>query len=330
LQRQYIGRDGKIAIALTVVLEPTGILLPDVLYFRPVVRLGERNLDLSCKATLEGLPFGSFLWKDGRTKGTFGAGRVLPKTGSYPVKINHPENTDAICTTLKVEPVVADKTLRGLSSGAEVSLVAKHRTGRAFVAVVYVVGTPAEHEPSWRATLQALKDEFEAGADRTKLRYLWGAIYIPDGTAVAATETAAETSLDLNVDDPHLMERLVAGTRAKALEAVLDEAKKEVADFQGNVDLLVVASTTFKDKCGVWASPLKDVAGSRTALVRIVGNSAQTKEGKGDVADGVRFCDKRTAGVTAEVEVAYEEYTVNTSRAEQLKLAIRKAAEGFK
>ena len=328
LQQKDFGSDGKIALRLDVKLQSTGITLPAVAYLRPVVRIGKRDLDLNgCKATLVDLPFRPqfFHQRNGLTKVDFGTGKLVPETGGYAVKLDHP-NTDAICSSLKGAPIPASD-LRGLGQGAELTVIADRPGSRAFVGIVHLEGPPQKEESSWRVALAALKTTFEVGAksaDGGKQRYLWGAIYRPDGEKFAFTETADETSLQFDVNKGDLMERLTAGTSSRPLSLLLRTTLKEVEDFEGNIDLLVVA-TMPSDKCG-WSSPLEAVRGSRAALVRVVGKSAQKDRG---LYDGVRLCATEKAGVAAEVEVAYREFTRTTSTEEQLRLAIREAAKGL-
>jgi hypothetical protein len=225
---------------------------------------------------------------------------------------------------------VAASKLNELGSDRTLSVPLKRPGSRAFVGVVSLSKEVRSKQKNWKAALEALRDAFDAGVKDG--RYIWGAIYGPDGKALAKSETADYAALEIEsaiLDSASAMERLKDGTGLVPFDALVDLAARDVADFEGNVDALIVAETV-RATCG-WSSPPYP-QGSRAALVRIA--SLSGKQGT-KLIEGVRRCDmterSQRAGVVAEVEVVPEDSDTATGATHdrQLTKAITEAAKGF-
>jgi hypothetical protein len=300
------------------------ISLPPTVLLKPAVRLGKRLLPLqSCKVTLAGLD-ATFAHKSDGTLATFGKGASVPKAGSYAVRFIQGPDTAAVCRGLAAEePVVAAK-LGGLGQGAELSIPAGRPGSRAFAGIVSLPKDLRSKAESWRSALEALRDVFEAGAKEG--RYLWGAVYGPDGKALVRSESADYAPLDIErevLKSAATMEQLRNGTGLMPFDTLVDLVATDVADLEGNVDMLVVAQT-IRTICGWFPSPLAD--GGRAALIRFALFSAS--KGSKEVAGmpGVRLCDYREGsdkrGVVAEVEVVHDQWPADALPHLQLKRVI--------
>jgi hypothetical protein len=201
---------------------------------------------------------------------------------------------------------------------------------------VGVVGLSPElrgKERNWRSALEAVKKAFEAanerpmdaGSDRIG-KYVWRAVYGPDGSALLKSETADETELPVGeiTGNTGTMERLTDGTGLQALDTRLILAGKDVAEFGEDMDMLIVSDSP-RATCG-WSLP-HEFRGSRAVLVRLAGfQTVKDDELKG--APGVRLCPPgRATGVVAELEVVPGDVSGGVLPHTQLERAIAEAAK---
>jgi hypothetical protein len=186
-------------------------------------------------------------------------------------------------------------------------------------------------ERNWRSALEALKKAFETANERPmdasgdrKAKYIWRAIYGPDGSALIKSETADEIGLPVGdvTGNAGAMERLTDGTGLQALDTRLILAGKDVAEFGEDMDMLIVSDSP-RATCG-WSNPLR---GSRAVLVRLAGfPTVKDDELKG--APGVRLCPPgRATGVVAELEVVPGDVSGGVLHHTQLERAIAEAAK---
>jgi hypothetical protein len=312
-------------LRLDVELKSSALDLPAELLLKPVVHLGKRPLALaSCKITLAGYPEGEFRHeRDGRTRVKVSPGKRGRMGASYGIEVG---GTAKVCTGFEGEALPAQK-LAALAKGTELTVPVRRRGGRAFVGVLsWPLGGP-DDEGNWRAALKALVETFDAGADEG--RYLWGAIYAPDGKKlVASGETADYAPLDLNAFSPETIARFKAVRAALSYEDAVKRAVADVADLEGSVDLLVVAAGA-EGACK-WSNPFVSAAtkGGRSALVRVV----KAAPGQAtDAASRARMCDvgagKDDVGIA--VEVAVDPAAVGGASDRLLREALEAAAKSL-
>ena len=259
-----VGRN--VDLRLDVELKSSVLALPAELWLKPVVYLGKRPLALaSCKLILAGLPADEFHHeRDGRTRVKVGPDKHGRQGAVYRVEVG---GSAKVCPGFEGEALQAQK-LTTLAHGAELTVPVRHPAGRAFVGVLsWPLGGP-DDEGNWRAALKALVETFDVGAGEG--RYLWGAIYAPDGKRLVASETADYTPLNVDAANAETIARFKGGSAALRYEEAVKRVVADVADLEGNVDLLVVAADA-KGAC-TWSNPFTSAAakGGRSALVRVV------------------------------------------------------------
>jgi hypothetical protein len=289
---------GKVDLHVDVELKANTLVLPAELLLKPVVHLGKRQLAFSsCKITLADLPAGEFVHeRDGRTRVKVRTGKRGRIGASYRVEVGGTAN---VCKGFEGEAVPAEK-LAALVTGTELTIPVQRPTGRAFVGILSWPLAPEEDEGNLRAALRALVDTFDAGANEG--RYLWGAIYAPDGKRLVAGETADYTPME--VFTPEKLGRFKAGGGAPRYEEAVKRVLADVADLEGTVDLMVVASVA--DGACRWSDPFTSAAtrGGRSALVRVI---KATPGQPSDPASRARLCDvggdKGAVGMAVEVAV---------------------------
>ena len=321
----------KLALTLDITVREAAFNLPDKFRLQPVVQIGKRELLLkSCKVELEDFLEGSkFTSKGGYTEVTLAQDKRAPKTRTYGVKVHRDAK---VCTGLEVRRPIKVAQLKELRLDATLTIPLRRPSSRAFVGIVSLSKDIRSKEHNWRAALEALADVFDAGAKEGK--YLWGAIYGPQGQLlVTSGDTADYAPFDLDeVSSGSQMDSLTGGAGLPFGSLVTRVAKlKNIADFEGNVDTLVVADEPFQ-KCG-WSDP-PFAQGSRAAFVRLTGSVSGGKE----IVSGVRVCegtdkgDKKSSdksGVVAEIEVVPKEWSRGAENDVQLRRAIAEAAKGF-
>jgi hypothetical protein len=312
-------------LRLDIELKSSALDLPAEILLKPVVHLGKRVLPLaSCKITLAGFPEGEFRHeRDGRTRVKVSPGKRGRIGASYRIEVG---GTAKVCAGFAGEALQAQK-LTALAKGTELTVPIRRRGGRAFVGVLsWPLDGPGD-EGNWRAALKALVETFEAGADEG--RYLWGAIYAPDGKRlVTSGETADYAPLEPNAFNPETIGRFKAGSAKLSYEDAVKRAVADVADLEGNVDLMVVAA----DAAGAckWSSPFVSAAtkGGRSALVRVVKAAPDQAT---DAASRARMCDvdagKDDVGIA--VEVAVDPATAGGASDRLLREALEAAAKSL-
>jgi hypothetical protein len=362
LERKLFPKGGELTpLSIDIDLRVPSFTLPDKFRLQPYVQIGSRELLLnSCKVEFERFLQGSRFTHSasGYTEVTLDQDKRAPKTGAYDVKI-HRDST--VCRGLEVvgQRYQAAK-FSGLEPNGTLKVHLQRDGGRAFVGIVKLSREIRSKQKNWTAVLKALQNAFDAGADPSKVepnkkhRYLWGAIYGPDGKTLIQSETAdyapqAALDIDSVLSSPTAMERLKGDTGLTPFDTLVEDLvgdAKELKSLDGNVDVLIV-SDTVTNRCG-WSGPgdryVQDGQGGRTkvprygpgsriALVRIVGISGNqgTK-----LIEGVRRCEKMTergqkAGVVAELEVAPEDSDTATGATPDMQLtkAISEAASSF-
>jgi hypothetical protein len=321
----------KLALNLDITVREAAFNLPDKFRLQPVVQIGKREMLLkSCKVELEDFLEGSkFTSKGGYTEVTLAQDKRAPKTRTYDVKVHRDAK---VCSGLEVTRPVKASQLKELRLDATLPVLLRRPTSRAFVGVVSLPKDIRAKEHNWRAALEALRDVFDAGAREGK--YLWGAIYGPQGELlVTSGDTADYAPFDLDeVASGSKMDSLTGGAGLPFGSLVTRVAKlKDIADLEGNMDTLVVADEPFR-KCG-WSDPPFD-QGSRAAFVRLTSSVSGGRE----IVSGVRVCesddkgDKKSSdrgGVVAEIEVVPKEWSRGAENDVQLRRAIAEAAKGF-
>ena len=313
------------ALHLEAELKAIDVPLPTEVLLKPAVRLGKRLLPLqSCKVTLAKAE-ATFTHKRDGTLATFGKDKRVPKRGSYAVEVAQGPNASAVCRGLEPEGRVAASKLNELGPDRTLPIPLKRSGSRAFVGVVSLSPDISEKQANWRAAVEALGEAFKVGANEGK--YLWGAIFGPDGNALVKSETADDISLESEIENRVIksratMDRLTEGGGVVPFDSLVVRIASEVADFDGNVDVLIVGPAGGRP-CG-WSNPFK---GSRAALVRLSVVAGQ--RGK-ELISGVRACDRsEKAGAVPEVEVVPREWTAGVEPDMQLKRAITEAAKSF-
>jgi hypothetical protein len=300
------------------------LAMPAELWLKPVVYLGKRSLALaSCKVTLAGLPADEFRHeRDGRTHVKVSPDKRGRAGTSYRVEVG---GSAEVCAGFEGEAIQAQK-LAAMAKGTELVVPVRHRGGRAFVGVLSWPLGGSDDEGNWRAALKALADAFDAGAREG--RYLWGAIYAPDGKRLVASETADYMPLEADAFSSGTIGRFKAGAAALAYEEGVRRVVADVADLEGNVDLLVVAAGA-AGACK-WSNPFTSAAtrGGRSALVRVV------KAAPGqpmDAASRARMCDLvgDKASVGLAVEVAVDPVTAGGASDRLLREALEAAAKSL-
>ena len=233
--------------------------LPDRFRLQPVVRIGKRELLLkSCKVEFEDFLEGSkFIHKYGYTEVTLAQDKRVPKFRAYTAKVR----MDAwVCRGLEVFRSIAAAKLGALRPDATIIIPFRRPGSRAFVGIVSLSKDIRSQEHNWRAALEALRDVFDAGAKERK--YLWGAIYGPQGQLLVTNgETADYAPFDLDeVSSGSKMDSLTkeAGLTFELLVTRVARLT-DIADFEGNVDTLVVADDPFR-RCGSSGPPSRQVA----------------------------------------------------------------------
>jgi hypothetical protein len=313
---------GKLDLQLDVELKLSTLLFPSELVLKPVVHLGKRQLAFSsCKVTLARFPASEFLHeRDGRTRVKVGTEKRGGIGISYHVEVGGVAN---VCQGFEGEAQPAEK-LAALASGTELTIPVRRPSGRAFVGILSWPLAPQEDEGNLRAAMKALIDTFDAGASEG--RYLWGAIYGPDGKRLAASETADYTPLE--VFTPEKLGRFKDGAAALRYEDAIQGVLADVADLEGTVDLMVVASVA--DGACRWASPFTAAAtrGGRSTLVRVV---KATPGQPSDPSTRARLCsvggDKGAVGMA--VEVAVEPSVAGGASDRLLREALEAAAKSL-
>jgi hypothetical protein len=320
-----------LALNLDVSLRDAAFTVPDKFRLQPVVHLGKRELLLkNCKVELEGFLGGSsFVHKGGGyTEVAVAQDKRAAKTSSYAVKVI---GDASICGQLtSAQPIQAAQLDQSrLQPNGTLTVSFRVPSRRAFVGVVSLSKDIRSSEPIWREALKAVRAVFDAGAEKGK--YLSGAVHGPEGQLLVTTGDSADFSqleLEKEVFKSSKMDDLI-GSSDQSLGALVTRIAKHVADFEGNVDVLIVADEQFAP-CGWSDAPF--AKGSRTALVRLTGSAGKGKE----IVTGsaVRLCDStersEKAGVVAEVEVVPEKWTRQWPQERQLELAISEAAsKGF-
>jgi hypothetical protein len=307
---------------------------------QPVVHVGKRELPLkSCKVQLESFIEGSTFIHTSRgdTQVTLGQDKRVPKLRTYAVQLIE---GDPICRGLSVGPPIPAVRLFAVAADATLPIPLKRPGSRAFVGVLSLPQEVREKEQNWRAALEALGEVFYAGAKDG--RYLWGAIYGPHGQLlVTSGDTADVVPFDVHEvsASSYKMERLTESA-SLPFDSLLDRVAglKDVADFEGNVDMLVVAET-IRPWCGSVRLPL--AKGTRAAVVRMLSLALpQSDRPYGDresrelLLSGVRLCPPgdRSAkrGVTAELEVVPGQWSPGSEHSVQLKRAIIEAAKSLR
>jgi hypothetical protein len=317
-----VGR--KVDLHLDIELKSNALVLPAELWLKPVVHLGRRPLALaSCKVTLVGLPADEFRHeRDGRTRVKVGADKRGRQGASYRIEVG---GSAKVCAGFEGEALQAQK-LAGLAPGTELAVPVRHPGGRAFIGVLsWPLGAP-DDEGNWHAALKALVETFDAGAGEG--RYLWGAIYAPDGKRLVASETADYTPLEVNAFSPETIGRFKGGRAALSYEEAVKRVIADVADLEGNVDLLVVAADA-KGACK-WSNPFASAAtkGGRSALVRVV----KAAPGQAtDAASRARMCDVAgdQSAVGMAVEIAVDPATAGGASDRLLREALEAAAKSL-
>ena len=307
-----------------VELKPAPLALPAELWLKPVVHLGKRPLALaSCKVTLAGLPADEFRHeRDGRTHVKVSPDRRGRIGAVYRVEVG---GSAKVCAGFEGEAMQAQK-LAALAKGTELTVPVRHPGGRAFVGILsWPLGEP-DDEGNWRAALKALAEAFDAGAHEG--RYLWGAIYAPDGKRLVASETADYMPLEVDAYSPETIGRFKAGGAALRYEEAVKRVVADVADLEGNVDLLVVAVGA-EGACK-WSNPFTSAAtrGGRSALVRVVKAAPGQST---DAASRARMCDVvgDQSSVGLAVEVAVDPATVGGASDRLLREALEAAAKNL-
>jgi hypothetical protein len=317
------------ALSLDVDVREKAFDVPDKFRLQPVVQLGKRELLLrSCKVELEDFLIGSngFVHKGGGyTEVTLSQMKRAPKNRSYTVKLHHDAT---VCRGLVAvgQPFKAAK-FAGLRPDATLNVPFERPGGRVFVGIVSLSKDIRAKELNWRAALKAVSNVFEAGAKEGK--YLWGAIYGPQGQLLTTSGDSADYA-------PFDLEEVASGSKMDSVTGKvglpfaslvsLIASQKDIAAFEGNVDALIVAEELF-GKCGWSDSPF--ALGSRAAFVRLTGSVSGSRE----IVSGVRVCESGDKGdkssVVAEVEVVTKEWSRGAENDVQLEKAIAEAAKGF-
>jgi hypothetical protein len=318
-------QSSKVDLRLDVELKSDApVVLPAELWLKPVAQLGKRSLALaSCKVTLADFPAGEFRHeRDGRTHVKVSQDKTGRKGASYRVEIG---GSAKVCAGFEGEALQAQK-LAALAKGTELTVPVRRRGGRAFVGVLsWPLGGP-DDEGNWRAALKALVETFDAGADEG--RYLWGAIYAADGKKLVASETADYTPLEVNAFSPETIGRFKAGGAVLRYEEAVKRILADVADLEGNVDLMVVAAGV-QGACK-WANPFASAVtrGGRSALVRVVKAAPGQPS---DPASRARMCDVAgdQSGVGMAVEVAVDPATAGGASDRLLREALEAAAKSL-
>jgi hypothetical protein len=258
---------------------------------------------------------------------TLAQDKRAPKSRTYAVKIYQDA---AVCSGLEaIGQSVKAAQFKELRPDATIAIPFRRPGSRAFVGIVSLSKDIRSKELNWRAALESLRDAFDAGAK--KGNYLWGAIYGPEGQLlVTSGDTADYASLEVEeVSKGSKMDELTGASGPPFASLTSRVAKlKDVADFEGNVDTLIVAEEPF-GTCGWSDSPFAQ--GSRAAFVRLTGSAGKGKE----VAPGsaVRSCEStdrsEKAGVVAEIEVVPRDWSRGWEHDKQLERAISEAAKGF-
>jgi hypothetical protein len=202
------------ALHLEAELKAIDVPLPTEVLLKPAVRLGKRLLPLqSCKVTLAKAE-ATFTHKRDGTLATFGKDKRVPKRGSYAVEVAQGPNASAVCRGLEPEGRVAASKLNELGPDRTLPIPVKRSGSRAFVGVVSLSPDISEKQANWRAAVEALGEAFKVGANEGK--YLWGAIFGPDGNALVKSETADDISLESEIENRVIksratMDRLTEG-----------------------------------------------------------------------------------------------------------------------
>jgi hypothetical protein len=331
LERKFFPKGELASLSVVIDLQVPSFTLPDRFRLQPVVQIGRRGLLLrSCKVELEDFLEGSkFTSKGGYTEVTLAQDKRAAKTRTYDVNVHRDAK---VCSGLTIGQPIKATQLKDLRQDATLSIPLLRPSSRAFVGVVSLSNDIRSKELNWRAALEALRDVFDAGAKDGK--YLWGAIYGPQGQLlVTSGDTADYAPFDLDeVSSGSKMDSLTGGAGLPFGSLVTRVAKlKDVADLEGNVDALVVADEPFR-KCG-WSDP-PFAQGSRAAFVRLTNSVSAGRE----IVSGVRVCesgdkgDKKgndKSGVVAEIEIVPKEWSRGAENDVQLKKAIAEAAKGF-
>jgi hypothetical protein len=344
LDRSHLGAGDKLAaLSLEADLAEIPVLLPTDVLLKPAVRLGKRLLPLqSCKVTLS--RDGTKIPGNHGSKGTlvtFGKDQSVPKSGKYAVELELGANISPVCRGLEAEASILATKFKELGQDRTLQVPVRRPGSRAFVAIVSLSEKIRPDDQNWGHAMEALSKAFDAGAPTSeapkgkspKGEYVWGAIYGPDGKVLVKSEAADPTPLDIAeiFKNAAAVERLT-GSSPLPFESLVDLVVKDVADFEGNVDMLVVGEPV-RPTCG-WSN-VPHAKGSRAALVRLAGVSL--KEGSTDLPGmpGVRRCDyserSDKAGVVGELEVVPpEKWNAGVLPHMQLKRAIEEAAKSLR